>query len=160
MKRTVFPLALLLLTAQACQKTNLPAAPSAPGKQTTHVSARETVDFNYMLVKDANGNYSCPTPKNDCAKVEPNPTGILQYIDAAIANGTVQDFFNSDDWQDEFPYLDDQSTVVLKLQSGDYTMIRKTNPAGDIFYIVVSSSVDPDKFNVSDGVYTTMVKHK
>ncbi|MGL4596018.1 MAG: hypothetical protein ACRCYO_00730 [Bacteroidia bacterium] len=138
MKNLLFlPLAVCLLASCSKEQTK-PEKSSCT--QDPNANARLFQDFNYVLSVDAEGNYSCPTPKVDCTKISPNPTLALS-IDAAIANGTVQNFFNQDDWAVKFPYLKDLPAVVAGLQNGDYTMLRKTNTDdNNIFYIVVSTA--------------------
>jgi hypothetical protein len=145
----LIPISVLFFTA--CTKEQ-PVAKNARGcNQAENTNARKFQDFNYVLTKDSDGNYSCPTPKVDCTKISPDPTLVFS-IDIAIANGSVQDFFNQDDWAARFPYLNNQETVVVGLQNGSYTMIRETNSNdNNIFYIVVSAS------DQAETIYTTMI---
>jgi hypothetical protein len=157
MKKLLLPFVAVFLFATACEKSKLPSpAPVKSTSGSTHSASRKLVDFNYSLVKNPlTGEYSCPTPKSDCAKIVPDPLIALNTIDNAIANGSVQEFFNQDNWADLFPYLDDQPGVVAGLQNGDYTMVRKENSSKETLYIVISSDENPDSFN--SAIYTTLV---
>ncbi|HET6992530.1 MAG TPA: hypothetical protein VFJ43_14450 [Bacteroidia bacterium] len=161
MKRLFIPVIASMLFATACEKNELPSpAPlKTTSNNTTHSGSRQFVDFNYTLYKNpTTGDYSCPTPKTDCSKITPDPLLSLTPIDDAISTGKVQDFFNQSNWADKFPYLDDQTSVVSGLQNGDYTMIRKTNSAGEILYIVIPSTDDPGSFDTA--IYTTLVTNQ
>jgi hypothetical protein len=158
MKKLLIPAIACMLFAAACEKSKLPA-PAPAKNSTTHSGSRKFVDFNYTLYKNPiTSEYSCPTPKSDCSKITPDPLLSFDPIDNAISNGKVQEFFNQSNWADEFPYLDDQPSVVSGLRNGDYTMTRKTNSAGEILYIVILSTDDPDSFDAA--VYTTLVTNE
>ncbi len=148
--KNLFFLPLAVCLVASCSKEQaLPEKTSCTPDATAH--ARLFQDFNYVLSVDAEGNYSCPTPKVDCTKISPNPTLVFS-IDVAIANGTVQNFFNQDDWAVNFPYLKEMPTVVAGLQNGNYTMLRKTNTDdNNIFYIVVAAADN------AQTIFTTMV---
>jgi len=159
MKKLMLPVIFSMLFATACEKNVIPTPASPKGKTgtTIHSSSRQIVDFNYVLYRDpTTGDYSCPTPKNDCSKIEPDPSLSLSAIDDAIKNGTVEEFFNQDSWADNFPFLDDQPSVVAGLQNGDYNMTRRTNAAGEILYIVIPGTDDPNSFD--SAIYTTLIK--
>ncbi len=157
MKKVIIPAIAILLLAVACKKTVLPnPVASLTESNAGHSSNREYVDFSYTIYKDpTSGEYSCPTPKVDCSKISPNPTG-LSAIDEAITKGRVKQFFNAAGSAESFPYLYDQPNVVEGLKTGDYTMVRRTNSAGEILYIVISSAENPDAFNTA--IYTTLVR--
>ncbi|MCU0432325.1 MAG: hypothetical protein MUC87_02590 [Bacteroidia bacterium] len=145
----LFPIFIAAILA-GCAKTETPVSETNAVRQ-SNSNARLTVDFNYTLTKDANGEYSCPTPKTDCSKIRPE-NGIAATVDAAIAGRRVQQFFNTPGWETDFPYLAGQPQLISHLQDGTYTMLRETNSNGDLFYIVARAS---------DGVaiYTTMVEN-
>jgi hypothetical protein len=145
----LFPIVIAAMFA-GCAKTETPVSKISAVKQ-SNSNARLTVDFNYELKKDANGEYSCPTPKVDCSKIRPE-NGIAASVDEAINLGTVQAFFNTPDWETDFPYLAGQPQLISHLQDGSYTLLRETNSNGDLFYIVTRTS---------DGlaIYTTMVEN-
>ncbi len=148
MKRLFIILSVAALAG--CAKTETAVSETCIETNPTD-NARLTVDFNYELRKDANGEYSCPSPKVDCSKIRPE-NGIAASVDNAISTGSVQDFFNSPDWQTDFPYLAAQPQLISHLQDGSYTLLRETNSNGDLFYIVARAS---------DGVaiYTSMLEN-
>lgn len=139
-----------IVVFSGCAKTETAVSETLDGTQSTS-NARLTVDFNYELRKDANGDYSCPSPKVDCSKIRPE-NGIAASVDNAISTGTVQAFFNSTGWENDFPYLAAQPQLISYLQDGSYTLLRETNSKGDLFYIVTRAS---------DGlaIYTSMVEN-
>lgn len=158
MKKVIMPAIAILFFATACEKSVM-TLPGSPATETNNInsSSRKWVDFNYTIHKDpTSGEYSCPTPKSDCSKISPDPTGLIA-IDEAIENENVQAFFNADSWADNFPYLNDQPTIVEGLQNGNYTMVRKTNSSGEILYIVISPSDNPEAFNA---IYATLVRNE
>jgi hypothetical protein len=135
----------------SCAKTETAVSETVLSTSSTS-NARLTVDFNYSLVKnEQTGEYSCPTPKTDCSKIRPE-NGIAASVDHAISTGTVAAFFNSTDWQTDFPYLAAQPQLISHLQDGSYTLLRETNTNGDLFYIVARAS---------DGlaIYTSMIEN-
>jgi hypothetical protein len=156
MKKLLFPAIASVLVLAACSKEELPTQVAANTPPVvTGPSRGPVVDFNYVLTKDENGDYACPTPKVDCSKISPPPTGVLDPIDDAIANADVLDFFNTPGWEEDFPYLEDEAAVVDGLRQGTYTMVRRTN-GENIFYIVVDAAAG-ESFEMNDVVYTTMV---
>ncbi len=158
MKKVIIPAIAIMLFATACEK-NVLDHPGTPvtGSNAGYSSNREFVDYNYTIYKDpTTGEYSCPTPKVDCSKISPNPTK-LSAIDEAITKGRVKTFFNAENAEENFPYLYEQPDVLAGLKSGEYTMVRRSNSAGEILYIVISSTENPDAFNT--GIYTTLVRN-
>ncbi|MDQ3108875.1 MAG: hypothetical protein M3R17_03180 [Bacteroidota bacterium] len=158
MKKMILPVMTFALFAISCKKTDLPSTPvTSDAPAINSATNRKFVDFNYFIARDAEtGEYSCPTPKVDCSKIGPNPTG-LAAIDEAISNNAVTAFFNTQGWEEAFPYLADQQQAVSGLKNGNYTMVRKTNTAGDIFYIIIGA--DEDRGNFTSTIYTTMVEN-
>src|SRR6266852_3536248 len=109
MKKLIAPSLALVFFAVSCEKNPPPQVSFPANNQLNHSAARELPVFNYHLYQDpTSGDYSCPTPKDDCSKIEPNPGLSLHPIDNAIRQGKVQHFFNSPNWTDKFPFLDDQ----------------------------------------------------
>ncbi|CAN5900599.1 hypothetical protein BH11BAC7_BH11BAC7_15450 [soil metagenome] len=157
MKKVILPAIAILFFATACEKKEI-TQPTLPGNtiSNNHTSQRKFVDFNYTIHRDATtGEYSCPTPKSDCSKISPDPSRSFGTINTAIANHTVTAFFNSTGWEESFPYLDGQASVVAGLKSGEYNMVCRTNSAGEILYIVIPSTDNTDSFTTA--VYTTLV---
>ncbi|MGL5888281.1 MAG: hypothetical protein ACRC3B_00260 [Bacteroidia bacterium] len=148
MKHLLIILSVAVLSS--CAKTEAEVSETCIGTHST-ANARLTVDFNYELRKDEQGEYSCPIPKVNCSKIRPE-NGIAVSVDHAISTGTVAAFFNSVNWQTDFPYLAAQPQLISHLQDGSYTLLRETNSNGDLFYIVARAS---------DGVaiYTSMVEN-
>jgi hypothetical protein len=155
MKKMLMPVIAVLFLASCEKNVAVPGTANAP-KFADHSNQRKWVDWNYTLRQDpTSGEYSCPTPKSDCAKIQPDPTSSLSTLDHAISTNAVSAFFNSDSWSSDFPYLGNQADVVSGLQNGNYTMVRRTNSAGEILYIVISSDENPDAF--TSAIYTTLV---
>ena len=157
MIRPIAILSTIALLASCGKETINPGKP-APSSD-SYSSARKYADFSYTLVKDPiSGDYSCPTPKVDCSKVSPPPTGTCDPLDEAIATNSVQEFFNSSGWEEVFPYLDGVPAVVAGLKNGTYTMVKRENN-GNTFYIVVNNIDLPESFQMDQVIYSTMFDH-
>jgi hypothetical protein len=154
MKNLLFIPFVITVILSACTKNDL--AVDGPAASPGALVARKHVDFNYHLTKDEHGEWYCPQPKVDCSKVSPNPT---LSIDEAIDNNKVTAFFNSPDWNSEFPYLAGQDAVIAGLQDGLYSMVRQQNSSGDKFYLVVPFTTDAANFQPDAVVYATMMTH-
>lgn len=85
-------------------------------------SRKQLPDFNYVLTKSPEGEYSCPEPKEDCTKIKPNPAGITPV---------------------SAPDLIDEAIAVLspefrqQYMQGAMRLVLDTNSLGDIFVIGV-----------------------
>jgi hypothetical protein len=155
MKKIIVP-ALVFLLATACEKNTLSAPAAATASTTTHSANRQFPGCDYTMVYNSDGDFvTCACPSKNCAK-DAAAAISLEPIDAAIAKGTVKDFFNSTDWETNFPYLGNEPELVYGLQHGDYTLVRQKNADGELFYRIILSTQNANTPNA--GIYAIEIQ--
>lgn len=78
----------------------------------------------------------CSTPQQNCDSKDVIITPhFSSYIHSMVNNAeSVADFFNNNNWQECFPDVAEDATLLSELQSGNYTMVDQLNPTTNVHY--------------------------
>ncbi|MCU0433334.1 MAG: hypothetical protein MUC87_07775 [Bacteroidia bacterium] len=78
----------------------------------------------------------CVEPAGDCASINIS-SSRMEELDEMIENNTLEATFSSRVSSSRFTIFNDLPEIKSGLAQGRLTLVRETNSAGDVFYIVV-----------------------